>query len=432
MGLARQISQNAMYRGIFLLFQLVNTILISRLAGPVGFGAYALMIVNANFLLTVTSLGLPSGILFHASSREVGKSQLLKISWMSTGIQVLLIILLEWILFSKQGHFFILNSPSILDGVAGILFVTTIILSEKYYALYNGYGYLLNYHRLLAVVNILLALCLFVFRESIRENSVLVIQLFIALQVLQLIWMIVGMSLTKIETKEAAAAMPGSLWRYSFLSFLANLLYFLLTRADLWMVEYYHGEEALGLYALPMRLVQMVLVLPALLSGIILPGIAAGNVSNEAFERVFRFLNTINLVVLIPSAIAAPFVLPLFFGKAFDPSIWVLWVLLPGALFLSAQIFLSGYFAGKGLIKLNLYSTLAGTMIALLLYFVLIPTYGIKGAATASTLGYGCSYILSYFFYCRQAHYDWQKCLVNGNDVKWIRQFIKTQIQQQG
>jgi O-antigen/teichoic acid export membrane protein len=430
MGLARQISQNIVYRGIFLLFQLVNTILISRLAGPIGFGAYALMIVNANFLLTITSLGLPAGILFHASSRDVSKRWLLKISWVSTLIQVLLIITLEWIIFHRQGHFFVFNSTDVFNGVAGVLFTATIILSEKYYSLYNGYGYLLNYHRLLAVVNILLAVCLFAYRHSIQTNEGLVIQLFILFQMLQLVWMIMGMSEKKITSEGAAQFKPRSLWRYSFNAFVTNLLYFLLTRVDLWMVEYYHGAEALGLYALPIRLVQMALILPALLSGIVLPGIASGHLEDQVYERVFRFLNSFNLALMIPVAILAPFALPFFFGRAFESSVMVLLLLLPGALFLSAQIFLSGYFAGKGLIRYNLYSMIGGTLLALLLYISLIPVKGIYGAAIASTLGYGCSFVMSYFLYCRHASYDWRRSIVNSEDITWIRKFIKSQFEQ--
>lgn len=430
MGLARQIRQNVVYRGIFLLFQLVNTILISRLAGPVGFGAYALMIVNASFLLTLTSLGLPSGILFHASSRDVSKGWLLKISWVSTLIQVLLIIALEWIIFRRQGHFFIFNSTDISNGIAGVVFVATIILSEKYYALYNGYGYLLNYHRLLAVVNILLAVCLFVYQDSIQSNGVLLIQLFILFQLLQLVWMIIGLSRKKITSSESAHFKALSLWKYSFQAFVANLLYFLLTRVDMWMVEYYHGKEDLGLYALPIRLVQMTLILPALLSGIILPRIASGDLEDQVYERVFRFLNSFNLALLILIALLAPLALPLFFGIAFETSVPVLLLLLPGAFFLSAQIFLSGYFAGKGLLRFNLYSMVGGTLLALLLYFSLIPVKGIRGAALASSLAYGFSFFLSYMFYCRLTRYNWRSCVVNMADVHWLRNFVKSQLRQ--
>lgn len=432
MGLARQISQNIVYRGVFLLFQLINTILISRLAGPIGFGMYALMIVNANFLLTVTSLGIPSGILFHASSRDVSKNWLLKISWITTLVQVLLILVLEWIIFSQQRHFFIVDSSHIADGIAGVLFAATIILSEKYYALYNGYGYLLNYHRLLAVVNVLLAVAFYLYRDAIKENGNLVIHLFILFQVLQLIWMVVGLSGKNIMIQPSEQFSPRSLWRYSFQAFTANMLYFLLTRADLWIVEYYHGKEALGLYALPIRLTQMTLILPALLSGIILPQIASGKMDDRVYQRIFRLLNSLNLLILMLAAVAAPFALPFFFGTAFEPSIVVLILLLPGIFFLSAQILLSAYFAGKGLIRLNMYSMLAGTLLGILLYFILIPVYGIQGAAVASTLSYGLSFTMSYVLYCRQLGYDWRKSVVNKVDLVWIRHFIKSKIPQRG
>lgn len=424
MGLARQIRQNIIYRGIFFLFQFLNTLLISRLAGPSGFGLYSLVIVNAQFLLLLTSLGLPSGILYHASSRDADPRWLVRLSWVSTLVQIAVIAVMEWLFLKGQGHYFVWIDASMWMGLSGLLFAATIILTEKYYALYNGYGYLLTYHKVLAMFNLFFFVLLLLSVRSIQGHAQLVIQIMILVQVLQLLFLVTWFT-RRMNQLPRVAGKPGtSLWWYASAAFVSNLLYYLLTRIDLWMVEGYHGAHALGLYALPVRLWQMLLILPSLLASIVLPGIVSEALPAKPVERLFRILNTVNITIGLAATILAPWLIPVFFGKAYTDSVMVLLLLMPGIICLSAQIFLAAYFAGKGQLRVNLYSMAIGTALAVLLYRLWIPVIGIRGAAMASTLGYCASFLFTYFQYCRQTGYAWWHILIQNHDLAWLRNYL--------
>jgi O-antigen/teichoic acid export membrane protein len=122
MGLLQQVTINTVYRITFLVFQLLNTILISRLIGPEGFGVYSLVIVNANLLLVFSSMGIPAGILFHASARDLPLNRIEKILWVSTLLQFVLAAVVEFIHHSFKGSYWIWPSDEMIYGAMGILF----------------------------------------------------------------------------------------------------------------------------------------------------------------------------------------------------------------------------------------------------------------------------------------------------------------------
>ena len=79
------------------------------------------------------------------------------------------------------------------------------------------------------------------------------------------------------------------------------------------------------------------------------------------------------------------------------PSIIAL--LLLGIIPLSGALALSAYFAGIHKIHINLYGSCIGLMVSLLLNILLIPTYGIRGAAISSILSYVSTALYYYILF---------------------------------
>jgi len=119
MILSKQVGINTVYRAGSLLFQFLNTVMISRLIGPGGFGNYSLMIVKANIVLTLTSLGIPAAVLYHASSNSLNLQQLMRIIMRSTLLQLILILAIEIIHYRLQGQFWTLPVAERAGGLVG-------------------------------------------------------------------------------------------------------------------------------------------------------------------------------------------------------------------------------------------------------------------------------------------------------------------------
>jgi len=105
--------------------------------------------------------------------------------------------------------------------------------------------------------------------------------------------------------------------------------------------------------------------------------------------RAARYTLVITLLLTIGiAALADPFV-TIYYGDEFRPAITPLWLLLPGVLgfAVARPIFAIGQ--GKGVLKPLIIATGAAAMLNLFLNLFLIPRFGLSGAATATSLGYG-------------------------------------------
>jgi O-antigen/teichoic acid export membrane protein len=429
MGLLQQVTVNGIYRIGFLVFQLLNTVLISRLTGPAGFGIYSLVIVNANLLLVFSSLGIPAGILYHASAKDLSLSRMEKIIWLSTILQLALALILETIYHGISGTFWIWPSTESLAGIFGIVFFLSIVITEKYYALYNGFHRFPLYNLIILIFAALLFALLIVLSYALPARSDVneIVLTYILLQLLQTIFVVAIFHRRKIGrlTIADSTGVHRKFFTYSFYAFLANALYFLVTRVDFWILNYYKGENELGLYALSSRIGQMFLVLPTLFAGVVLPSITAKKIGADKLESMFRILNSLNLALMFVLALIAAWLLPLMFGEEFRGSVMPLVILLPGIFFLSAQTLLAAYFAAVGAPSINLYSTILSLAIVLILDFLLIPMHGATGAAAASTVAYFAGWLYTYRMYIAKEKYPWSQLLMNGTDREYMNRLVE-------
>jgi O-antigen/teichoic acid export membrane protein len=428
MGLLQQVTINTVYRITFLVFQLLNTILISRLIGPEGFGVYSLVIINANLLLVFSSLGIPAGILFHASARDLPLNRIEKILWVSTLLQFVLAAVVEFIHHSFKGSYWIWPSDEMIYGAMGILFFLAIVVTEKYYALYNGFHKFPLYNLITVIFNTMLFLVLaLMWTDNAPGDAATIIQVYIAVQLIQVICLILVFHLGKLGKHPIieSAGVQRKFINYSLYAFLANALFFLVTRVDFWILEYYKGATELGWYALSSRIGQMFLVLPGLFAGIVLPSLTAGKIGADKLESMLRILNTMNIIIMTSLAIIMPWLMPFLFGNKFESSVLPLLMLLPGIFFLAAQTLLASYFAAKGTPSINFYSTIIALSIVLVLDFILIPVHGAPGAAAASTVAYAAGTLYTYLLYIKQEKYQWSKLLMKRQDLQHFLNMIR-------
>lgn len=427
MGLLQQVKINTVYRILFLVFQLINTILISRLTGPAGFGVFSLVIVNANILLIFTSLGIPAGILFHASARDLPLKKMEKIIWLSTIFQLALIIIFETVFYSIRGSFWIWPSSQTLAGMAGIVFFLAIVLSEKYYALYNGFQHFHLYNLITLIFSVMLTALLMYLRFEPQLLTVdLVIIAYVLVHAVQAaaLWVIFHRQKIGRITIAQGTGMARKFFTYSFFAFMANALHFLVTRIDFWILHYYKGEEELGWYALAARIAQIFLVFPALFAGIIMPSVTSSRISRESLEKIFRTVNSLNLVMVFVLVAFSSWLIPFLFGAEFSETVMPLLYLLPGIIFLSAQTLLASYFAGKGKPVINLFGTMISLVIVLSLDLLLIPVWGAKGAAIASSIAYAAGCLYTYHRYVTTEEYSWKELFMNKEDREELIQII--------
>jgi O-antigen/teichoic acid export membrane protein len=161
-------------------------------------------------------------------------------------------------------------------------------------------------------------------------------------------------------------------------------------RLDFLLLGGVSGPAVLGAYSVASKYAELLR----------LPGLAVTYVSYPRFARLSAvearlrarrlFLPAIGLNVLlaVPLALAASWLLPALYGRDFRSSITPTWILLGGLLGEGLAGLITGYLYGRGKPGLNSLAMGGGLIATLVLDVVLIPRYGAIGAAAASAVAY--------------------------------------------
>ena len=425
MGLLNQIAVNTLYRFLFLVLQFLITIFISRLIGPEGLGTYSLIHANANVLLVFSSLGIPAGITFHSAKRDMPPGLLIRIAFVSAVLQLALILVIEAVHWMLTGKFLIWPVTDTIAGVFGIVFFLSLLLTERYAALYNGNKQLQFFHLQLSLFSLLtLALLVYWNLYQPRTSDFSVIVMIISISLLQVFSL--AIIFKRLQTRIPAEVITEShhhtrFFSYSMLAWLSNSIQFLVYRIDFWIMHYFRGDTELGMYALAVRIGQTFWILPVLLATVMLPHLTSVHFDRAILDRMIRITNTVNLLLAMLTALLSRFFIPWVFGEAFSGAVFPLMILLPGVLFVSMHTFLAAYFGGKNKVSYNLQSSLFSLVIITILDFLLIPSMGKTGAALASTIAYtaGCGYAM--YLYFKMEKYPVFRLLIQKQDIQWIQ-----------
>ena len=148
----------------------------------------------------------------------------------------------------------------------------------------------------------------------------------------------------------------------------------------------------LGNYVVAVSLSMLVLPISQAFGSVAFPKIAkeSNNKSNIPTERITLLGATISsLLVITPICSLASTIVPIVFGKGYEAAVTALWILSPGAVFLAITQVLGDILKGKGRPLIISTGEGIGSICTIVLLIVLIPNFGINGAAVASTIAYG-------------------------------------------
>lgn len=193
-----------------------------------------------------------------------------------------------------------------------------------------------------------------------------------------------------------------------------NLLQFLNYRLDQFVVSFLRGTAAVGVYAVAVGLAESVWWIANAVSVALLPRLTkmqserAGEVAPIACRNTLL----ISLLAALGLAAAAPLIVHVLFGEAYTASVVAILWLVPGVALLGGAKVLSSFVMSQGRPVINSVIALATVGATLLLDILLIPAFGIAGAAMASSLAYTLTFMLSLYAYQRLSGNSAWLCVV--------------------
>jgi O-antigen/teichoic acid export membrane protein len=379
----------------------VTTPIIVRLLGGEGYGDFALLMSIFGILSVFTQSGIFNGLrkyLAEDQSTENWDNQVfgfyVQISLLVTGFFAITIAFFAhtrfvetWFSPEFQTYFILL---------AAYLFVS------QFYSLSRGVlmGVGLEHHSepiriIKKMIYVVSAIALLYIGFGVRGVLLGQIIAATATGVLSL-YLIKGI----ISFKSIWTPVSSQISRFQLLTFNVHsvLLAFLtvsLYHIDVLLLRPTVGATQTGYYKGALVLAEFLWVVPSAIQYALVQS-ASEMWSQEEYERITevasistRFNLSLMIIMVLGLAVLARDFVPLYFGQEFTPAVEPLLLLLPGVLgfALARPIFAIGQ--GKGEIKNLVLATGGAAVLNLLLNLLLIPRYGTRGAAIATSIGYG-------------------------------------------
>ena len=165
-----------------------------------------------------------------------------------------------------------------------------------------------------------------------------------------------------------------------------------------WFVNKYCTDADLGNYIQACKLAQLFFIVPSILAAVVFPMTASGRREemNEKMQLLSRGLILFYCIACSGLIVLGYWLFPFVFGETFNNMYLPFILLVPAILSYSVIHLLAAYYSGKKVLSVNFKGNLIALIIIVVGDMLLIPRFGINGAASVSSVGYICymSFIL--------------------------------------
>ena len=399
-----------------------NAFILARLLEPAGKGDFYLVQLVPSTLLVLGQLGLPSAISYFAgrgfTAGLARRSTLLAVglSLVGMAITVALLPILDATLFRAVNPQLVVIALLIVPFTYLFTFANALLTGRQAVKVYGA----------IALGQVVAALVLFVVLLGILDLGVTgAIAAYLAYSSVAAIVATVASFGVARGTGDNGVAGVRDLLSYGLRLYPASLSGFFSYRADVYLLALLLGDPAqLGLYSVAVGLAELAFFLPDSVVTVFFPHVAGGSRSeaDRDVAVVTRVTVAATALSVVPLAVAS-FVAVNLILPAYKESLPALYVLLPGIVILSASKTLSAYLNG-----IERGTTVSATaMIALgvnvVANLILIPRFGIVGAAAASLVSYSLAALMQVAICSRLTHARPVDFLVpRAVDVRMARQ----------
>lgn len=386
-------------KGSFTGLSLVIVAALARVLGAEGFGLYTLCITLVNLLVVPAMIGAPPLVLREVSSSLVRgdwsllRGLLVRLGGLSLGTAGGILALGAFVILVFPG---LIPERFIMPLIMAYGVLPGLALLQIYSSALRGFEHVLlgqfPEHIFRPMFFLLSLGSVSLFLPELNAETAL------GLQVLAT-WAAFGMSLALLVVKLPASLAhypsrfdTGSWLRSAYPIILSSWLNVANKEASIFFLGFLQGPESVGVYRVAQRGADLVLFGLLAVNMVLAPALSRLYTQEDwpGLQKIITRSSRLILLLSVPMAmvliIGAPFALPGIFGADFAQSYWPLVVLCLGQLANAA-------FGAVGLIlnmlhreRFTLYGLLLGVIANMILNCVLIPVWGIIGAAAATSL----------------------------------------------
>lgn len=186
-----------------------------------------------------------------------------------------------------------------------------------------------------------------------------------------------------------------SLLKDSWPLILSSMSIMIYMRIDQVLLKALMNAEAVGLYAVAVRLSELWYFVPMTITASLFPAILNVQTNHPLYlqrlQRLYDLMVFISVGVAIVITVLGPWVVAFLYGSAYAPAGSTLMILVWAGVFVSLGVANSNWLIAENLTRVSMINTTLGAILNIALNLWLIPWMGINGAALATVISYFCS-----------------------------------------
>ncbi|MDY7009300.1 MAG: polysaccharide biosynthesis C-terminal domain-containing protein [Planctomycetota bacterium] len=375
---------------------IAGSIIIARTLGAEGKGIYSLSILLPGLLMNIGNIGIGQASVFYIGQRKYTPEEVF-------GNNIILASMLGLLGFCIGLVIVLFFNDLLLPGVK-----TTYLLLGLFLIPLNILFYILKYVILglqkikefscISIVQSLVFLCSLVIIVLVSRcgiMTVIMINIFSGL-----VGILALLHLTKKSTGDVKIRLSRSylrdLFGYGGKIYLGTIIQFLHYRVDLFLINILMNPTAVGLYSIAVVLAERIIVVSQSAGAVLFARVCSE--TNERKLKIFTPVVCRNvLLVTIIGAVVLYFIGPSIiifcFSPTFAASVMPFRILLVGVVCMGGWKILANDLCGRGKAKWNIYINGVSLVLNIVLNILLIPKYGIVGAAWATSLSYTFAFV---------------------------------------
>jgi O-antigen/teichoic acid export membrane protein len=368
------------------LLTIATGIVLARSLGPAGRGELAALVLWPAVIATVGALGIPDALTFQTARRTAPLGTIVGTTLAVTAVQSAVLVAVGVALVP-------LVSSSGLAYVA-LSFIPLSLMTLCLLNVLNGLGRARAYQalRVAVLVNIAVGLAVLTVASRVIVERALYVHLGAHL--------LVGVAALALLLREPGIRLgidrqfARSTFAFGVRSHLHGVATLLNERLDQLMISVLLAPASLGLYVIAVTLTSATSLVGSSVALVALPEVARLHAPVEqlaAVRRHLRITAALAVVVTVPLVALAPRLIQLFFGSSFSPVGNVCRVLLVAGMLLSVSRALAALLTAVNRPLDAGFAEGGGLVVTAVALAVLLPPFGLMGAAIASLVAYGAT-----------------------------------------
>lgn len=415
---------------IIIFIGLATSVIISRTLGDHLQGVYNLAVFMPTMMYNFLNLGQDVSVTYYLSNKKISKKEaidnmlpvLIFYTIASTSIGIVSIVLLKEKMFNDVPYTTLMLALLISPLTYLNNNLSAVLKSEGNFKVLNK----------IQVINKLIyfTICTILFL-LISVDIVILANIIILMVSIITIWR--KLEIRDIKFKFNTEYQKNN-FSYGFKSYLANMITFLNYRLDTFLIKALTKSTAsVGQYSVAVTLAELVWVFSSAISSVMFPYVASiesdeekSKITSSTFKIVMVFTFFVITVLLLGSNLIGVIYGPRYYG-----SIAPFRALLLGIFSLSLGKILANDIAARGKPELNALSNFIGLITNVTLNIILIPKFGIVGAALATSISYTFTSIMFIGSFLKLTGLTLKQLFIFNKDeieiiFKFINKILKT------